>query len=200
MSFHQYKKKAQTSKGKGKIGEKKVQKALFKGLNYKYHIFNNVTFRDEYQYTTQIDHIVLSRYGLFVLEVKNYSGWIYAYEHKKNWIQKFPSKQIEFQNPIFQNHRHINVLKFILDAKELSNNIHSIVIFSNNSTFKTPFPEQVFQENQWIPYIKSFKNIVFTEQQINYIKNQITHHQLPVSKQTNNIHIKSIQKRLNEQS
>ena len=200
ITLIQYKKKSITAREKGEIGEKKVQKAFFKGLNKEYDIFNNITVRDKYHHTTQIDHIILSRYGVFVLEVKNYSGWIYAYEHKKNWIQRFPTKQIEFQNPLFQNHRHINVLKFILDSTELSHSIHSVVIFSPNSTFKTSLPEQVFQGNQWISYIKSFKDVVLTEKQMKYIKNQILDHQLPRSEQTNDLHIKSIQKRLNEHS
>jgi len=38
--------------------------------------------------TTQIDHIVVSRYGIFVIETKNYRGWIFGSEKQRDWTTK----------------------------------------------------------------------------------------------------------------
>lgn len=83
ITITQYKKKDVTSETKGLIGEKKIKKDFLTELNYEYFIYDNVTIRDAYEYTTQIDHIIVCRYGLFVIETKNYSGWIYASESKQ---------------------------------------------------------------------------------------------------------------------
>lgn len=200
ITILQYKKKEVTSETKGLIGEIKIKKDFLKELNNEYFIYNNVTIRDEDEHTTQIDHIIVCRYGLFVIETKNYSGWIYASECKPKWIQKFPKKSYEFQNPIVQNYRHISVLKFILDSKSISSNIHSIIVFSENCTFRTSLPHNVFQGQEWINYIQSFDTTVFTENQIQYIKDQISSKKLPISQKTNSIHLRSIQKRLHNQN
>jgi len=39
----------------------------------KYHLFKNVTLPTE-DGTTQIDHVIVSRYGIFVIETKNMKG------------------------------------------------------------------------------------------------------------------------------
>ena len=200
ITITQYKKKDVTSETKGLIGEKKIKKDFLTELNYEYFIYDNVTIRDAYEYTTQIDHIIVCRYGLFVIETKNYSGWIYASESKQKWVQKFPKKSYEFQNPILQNYRHISVLKFILDSKSISSNIHSLVVFSEDCTFKTHLPHNVFQGSEWINYIQSFDTGVFTENQIQYIKDQISRSKLPLSQKTDSIHLRSIQKRLHNQN
>ena len=40
---------------------------------------NHVTLRMDGG-TTQVDHILVSRFGVFVIETKDYSGWIFANE------------------------------------------------------------------------------------------------------------------------
>jgi hypothetical protein len=41
-----------------------------------YHSINNVTIPTA-NGTTLIDHIIVSKYGIFVVETKNIKGWIY---------------------------------------------------------------------------------------------------------------------------
>ncbi|MDX1757907.1 MAG: nuclease-related domain-containing protein [Marinobacter sp.] len=63
---------------KGKLGEFLVNASarLFLDKN-RYHLIKNVTLPTE-DGTTQIDHIIVSRYGVFVVETKNMKGWIFG--------------------------------------------------------------------------------------------------------------------------
>lgn len=50
-------------------------------------MLHNVTVYTEFGDTTQIDHIVIAETGVFVVETKNYEGWIYASEKAARWTQ-----------------------------------------------------------------------------------------------------------------
>lgn len=66
-----------SAKTKGKQGEKRVIAHADRHLNEAdYTVLNNCTFQVSEQLTTQIDHTVVSRFGIFVVETKNYQGWI----------------------------------------------------------------------------------------------------------------------------
>ena len=89
--------------------------------------------------TTEIDMIMLSPKGVFVFEVKNYSGWIFGSMRNQHWTQVLPmgrgreSNKQKFLNPIKQNASHIKHLKNI---SELRVPVWSIVVFSDEATFK----------------------------------------------------------------
>lgn len=61
---------------KGSLGEWRVRLLALHGLDSKvYYGLHNVTL-PTLKGTTQIDHLFVSRYGIFVLETKNMRGWI----------------------------------------------------------------------------------------------------------------------------
>ncbi len=63
---------------KGKIGELRVKLSAKFLLNAsEYRAINNITIPTP-DGTTQIDHIFVSRYGIFVVETKNFAGWIFG--------------------------------------------------------------------------------------------------------------------------
>ena len=62
--------------------------------------------------TTQIDHVFVSEFGVFVVETKNMNGWIYGTENDRKWIQVFPGGQkYTFQNPLRQNYGHVKAIE-----------------------------------------------------------------------------------------
>lgn len=74
---------------KGKIGEFAVHLHVKLYLNQEqYILLNDCTLPDGLGGTTQIDHILLSPYGIFVIETKNYKGWIFGSARQKMWTQK----------------------------------------------------------------------------------------------------------------
>lgn len=187
------------SLSKGDLGEQHVADACMARLNNDYILFNNVTLRDQQQSTTQIDHILVSPYGIFVIETKNYSGWIYANEYDSQWTQKFPNSSYSFQNPLHQNYRHIQVLNQLIHPIVNIQQIHSIVVFGDGCDFKTPLPKHVFQGDAWLDYITEIHDVVFSKAQVKQIKNMIQHGQLQPSLRTQREHIKNVKARIKQQ-
>lgn len=127
---------------KGWFGEKLIQFVMSVHLDRQiYEKFHNIivpTFNE----TTQLDHIVLSQFGIFVIETKNINGWIFGNAKAKQWTQSLYGKKYKFQNPLHQNYRHIKALADFLDIEE--NQIHSIVYFiGENTELKTNLPSNV---------------------------------------------------------
>lgn len=126
-----------------------------------YYIFNNIIIPSSYTVTTQIDHVVVSKFGIFVIENKDYSGWIFGNENQKKWTQTFRGKKFYFQNPILQNFAHISALKEHMPfLKKVFNNV---VVFSKDSEFKTKMPSNVMHGVDVINYIHSKKTQIVSE-------------------------------------
>ena len=89
---------------------------ILSSLPQEYHVINDVIIPDQVtdpskKYTTQIDHVVVSPYGVFVIETKNYDGWILGAEETKKWKQTFKTTPTQsFYNPIKQNWGHTYAL------------------------------------------------------------------------------------------
>lgn len=105
--------------------------------------------------TTQIDHVLVSEYGIFVVETKNIRGWIYGSPENDKWTQSIYGKKKQFQNPLKQNYRHIRCLaEYLVIDQGL---FRSVVFFIGDAKFKTPMPSNVLNSGI-IPYVKSFSN------------------------------------------
>lgn len=91
--------KKHVPKWKGKAGEKLVKRILSKLDPKSYFVLHNVKVYTEYGDTTQIDHIVIAETGVFVVETKNYEGWIYGSEKAARWTQGILER-----NPLFKIH------------------------------------------------------------------------------------------------
>ena len=76
---------------KGVIGEfiVNVSAKLMLDKN-EYHLIKNVTLPTE-DGTTQIDHIIASVYGVFVVETKNMKGWIFGAKISRRGPKKYIS-------------------------------------------------------------------------------------------------------------
>lgn len=98
---------------KGVMGEKRVAHILKKLPEDRYKVINNLLIQNN-GYTTQIDHIVVSVYGIFVIETKTYQGWIYGGENSDYWTQNIYGNKYQLRNPIHQNYGHIKALKPVI--------------------------------------------------------------------------------------
>jgi hypothetical protein len=177
-------------KVKGFVGEGLVSFAAKVHLDSrKYHMVNDVTIPTT-RGTTQIDHVIVSRYGVFVVETKNMSGWIFGSEDQKTWTQVIYQKKIRFRNPILQNRGHIYALSKLLDVpKECFVNV---VCFMGDAKFKTEMPQCVRKHGSYISYIESFSNELFTEEKKKDIIKYIESGRLKPSRETNKNHIKHV--------
>ena len=64
--------------------------------------------------TTEIDLVYITNSGIYVIESKNYSGWIYGSYKSREWTQNIYGKKYKFLNPIWQNKKHIEYLSKII--------------------------------------------------------------------------------------
>lgn len=92
----------------------------------------------KYNGTTEIDVIMITPYGLFVFESKNYSGWIFGSTNQKNWVQclrtgRYSTQKEYFYNPIKQNATHVNCLRRLL---RYNVPVHSVIVFSDRCEFR----------------------------------------------------------------
>lgn len=137
-----------------------------------YHVFNNVLIQEGPR-ATQIDHIIVSKYGVFVVETKNMDGWLYGSGNDDRWTQVIFKKRVRFQNPLRQNYRHTRSLAESLQINH--DKMHSLVIFWGNCKFKTQMPENVICRGyRELPdYVKSKKRILLTDDEVNRICDQL---------------------------
>lgn len=101
---------------KGKAGETIVN--VVNHVNFDKSDYNtnlkDITMKMNDGTTTQIDHIIVSKFGIFVIETKNMKGWIFGDKDQKTWTQSIYGKKNNFQNPLHQNYKHIKALEELL--------------------------------------------------------------------------------------
>ncbi|WP_050926576.1 nuclease-related domain-containing protein [Vibrio harveyi] len=145
---------------KGVFGEFLVNRLLSKLPESDYTLIKDITLPTN-DGTTQVDHIVVSRYGIFVVETKNMKGWIFGSARQKQWTQKIYRHSSKFQNPLHQNYKHIKALETLLGCSE--EHLHSVIVFIGDSTFKTEMPPNVTYARGSIRYIQQFNDVVFSD-------------------------------------
>ncbi|EHZ2746804.1 NERD domain-containing protein [Vibrio vulnificus] len=145
---------------KGVFGEFLVNRLLSKLPESDYTLIKDVTLPTS-DGTTQVDHIVVSKYGIFVVETKNMKGWIFGSARQKQWTQKIYRHSSKFQNPLHQNYKHIKALETLLGCSE--EHLHSVIVFIGDSTFKTEMPPNVTYARGSIRYIQQFNDVVFSD-------------------------------------
>jgi len=181
---------------KGVLGEWQVNLLIKFFLDKTdYHLIKNVTLPTD-DGTTQIDHIIVSKYGLFVIETKNMKGWIFGSANQKQWTQQIFEHKSKFQNPLHQNYKHVKTLEACLNS--MNDSIFSVIIFIGDSTFKTKMPENVRFARGGIDYIKSKTDIVFNGQDVVNIIEQIENGRLVRGIKTNYQHAKHVQEIVEE--
>ena len=127
----------------GEEGEYYVAERLKRLNREKYFVINDFLFRKRNGYTNQIDHLVVSPYGVFVIETKNIYGYIHGSEKSKLWRSYWrDGRDLAFDNPISQNEAHINALSDRLgDGRQIY--YISVIAFSPNADLQVNVGEDV---------------------------------------------------------
>lgn len=174
----------------GNIGEKKVASILRKLPKDKYTTINNLLVNNN-GHTSQIDHIVISEYGIFVIETKNYKGTVYGSEHCEYWTQNIYGRKYRLRNPVLQNYGHIKALKNILNKYSDIPYI-SIIAFPGKTQLRISSDVPVIYWHELIPFILRFKNRVITKKQTQSISGHLLSSNIG-SRKARKQHIKDIQ-------
>lgn len=104
-----------------------------------YHSFHNIVIPSGTN-TTEIDHVVVSRFGVFVIETKHWSGWIFGGERDAHWTLVHFRHKRQVRNPLRQNYGHTMALSALLGIAPAL--LHPLVAI-RGAAFKTPVPEGV---------------------------------------------------------
>ncbi|MGB8816008.1 MAG: nuclease-related domain-containing protein [Minisyncoccia bacterium] len=158
-------------------GEQEVAHILSEGLSYKdYFIFNNLTIPSTLNGSSQIDHLVVSKFGIFVIESKDYKGWIFGSKDKENWTQSLPGgeKKFQFQNPIRQNYSHIIALQDLIPFVN-KDSFESIVVFMDSCELKTPIIENIIHPRELIKSIQKFNQNKISEEKLHLIIGKLSY-------------------------
>lgn len=178
---------------KGELGEQDVIRHLTKYLALsKYKQFHDVTLRMPYG-TTQIDHVVVSCYGVFCIETKNMTGWIFGNARDRHWTQKIFDDTYRFQNPLRQNKTHVDALKAVLRIPR--SKIHSVVVFAGDADLMTEMPDNVLFLYELADYIKSFRTPVFSPIEARNICVALSTRRLEPSRETDQEHLSNVRER-----
>jgi hypothetical protein len=143
---------------KGLRGERRVNSILVRKLPAnEYKVFHDITLPSS-RGSTQIDHIVVSRYGIFVIETKNYTGWIFGEARSRQWTQVVFKEKNRFMNPLRQNYKHTKAVESFFALKPQY--VHSVIVFVGNAKFKTYLPANVIHRRGLYPYIRSKRELL----------------------------------------
>ncbi len=125
-------------------------KILLKFSRKKYWVIRDVFLEDRGK-KIPVDCLILSEYGIFVIDIENYEGEIYGSESSRFWLELKNEEKVKFANPLNKLDRTIEAL-INLDGEFVRYTYLPIVIFPNIADFK-------FNENNVI-YFKDFRKTV----------------------------------------
>lgn len=161
------------------------------------HLLDNVTLKLKDGSTTQIDHILVSRKGVLVVETKDYSGWIFGRYSSPKWTQVLYGKKSKFQNPTHQNYKHIQAVCEVLTVLP-ERMVSGVVVFTSRSEFKTPKPNRVIHEGELGAFFQNLKTTRLSVGQIKYCLKTIENARMAQTEETDLEHIQNLQQRFNQ--
>lgn len=193
---------------KGMAGERFVDKKLFKELDpEKYIILHNLLLPTETEsLTTQIDHLVISTFGIFCIETKSYGGWIFGRATDKYWTQTFYKNKTRFYNPLRQNYAHIKAIEALINPLLLNINIYSFIAFPEAEKLNITGTEAVGYTRDIIKKIKGYDREAISKENLDKIlaiivknniadKKELKNHNERVSKKNKNLFYKAKNKK-----
>jgi restriction system protein len=180
---------------RGQRGEFRVNAGLSRLLDPTvYRLIENVTLPVGND-TTQIDHLVVSPYGIFVIETKNFSGWIFGHPNHAQWTQVIYRSKERFQNPLRQNDRHVRVVGEILGLAPAR--VYNVVAFVGACTFKTPMPANVVHGvGELAALIRENRTPMFTENEVRCFIDVIQTNRLAPGAGTDLIHLQNVRRKI----
>jgi len=176
---------------RGIMGEFWVKMELDKLSEKKYIVLNDIMIESGGS-THQIDHLIISKYGIFIIEMKNYYGMIIGEEYKTNWTQYLGKNKYNFKNPIHQNYGHVKAIEDILKID--SKKIIPIVCFSNQVKLKVKTNSSVVKLDNLVQLIKKFTLIQLQEDNTDIVEKILKNNIIDKKRRKN--HVKMIKEKI----
>ena len=190
----------------GSYGEKLTARKLkmMRFFGYEGRILMNAYIPKADGTTSEIDVLFVTEKGIFVIESKNYSGWIFGSEGQFKWTASLPNGQKNrFYNPISQNKNHIKWLSGYL-SEDIP--LFSIIVFSERCELKkltitSPEVKVVKRDSLTAAVRRIWKDSpsVLDENKVERIYQRL----LPLTNKTEaekNAHVENIKSRIDKQT
>lgn len=160
---------------KGRQGEKFVNSKFLSQLDpLNYSLLNDIMLQSGSDIgTTQIDHVIVSKFGVFCVETKAYSGWILGRESDKYWTQSINYRKYRFYNPLRQNYGHVKTLEKLLAPLNISIPIYSFVAFPDAEKLKITGTNAVGYARDVVDKIKGYSQVILSNEDKDRIINVI---------------------------
>ena len=137
---------------RGDIAESRVRRILAQGLDKKnFTVLNDVVVPFGGG-TIEIDHVVISKFGIFVIESQYARGWVAGTEVQDRWKQQSLGQISRFDNPLHRNGLQAEALQALLDFPRLA--FHRIVVMAGQKGFKTAMPPNVVEPERLIRFMR----------------------------------------------
>ena len=174
---------------KGAAGEELIasalQKEIRRGLDG--YILNNIYLPKIDGGTSEIDILLISSKGLFVIESKNYIGYIFGDDQRKNWTVSLyagkdwlgfkQTQKYRFYNPVWQNRGHIKALRNTIGTEYP---VYSVIVFSDRGDLMNisynPTESVILQASQLHSFFSSIRiqePDVLSPEDMNFIYQQL---------------------------
>ncbi|MBO6603674.1 MAG: NERD domain-containing protein [Roseicyclus sp.] len=180
---------------KGSVGERRVNSALQRHLPEDYRVFADLTL-PSLGGTTQIDHVVVSRFGVFVIETKNMQGWIFGSADQASWTQTIYGHKTRFKNPLRQNFGHVKAIQDALGIDQ--RRIHNLVVFAGSAEPKTPMPPDVsWSVRELAQSVLSRQQVVFADAEVAAMSAKLASGKFQTTKEVKKAHIQHVKQAAN---
>ena len=184
----------QSARSRGREGEARVSAGLRRFLDDSvYRLIEDVTLPVG-DGTTQIDHLVLSPYGIFVIETKNMTGWIFGGASWEYWTQVIYRFRAKFLNPLRQNEVHVRAVQGLLRLEP--DHLFGVIVFVGSAKFRTPMPPEVVRGVPALAdFIASKRTAVFADYELPQLVDRLSQLRLEPGSRTDRAHIRNIERR-----
>ena len=186
----------------GEKGEKRVCRIL-KKLGPEYKVLNDLLIEGEGGRTAQIDHVVISKYGIFVIETKNKRGFIVGASDQQEWMMysarmamhryghELQSGTSALYNPILQNETHIKALSYVL-GEDAEDTFVSINAFNEDCCVISPFsPATILNFSQINDFIRSYQEVILKDEVVESLFEKLKTSNI-TSQEARNAHVQRI--------
>lgn len=156
---------------RGDIAETRVRRLLASGLERNlYTVFNGVVLPSGGG-TVQVDHVVVSRFGIFVIDSCYVRGWISGTEVQERWRQHFTWRSVRFPNPVHRNRLQVEALQRLLDFPAAA--FHPLVVLVGHKGFKKRPPERVESPDSLLAQMRKKSRPLLSPEQANDVLHKI---------------------------
>ncbi len=148
---------------------------ILKFLPKEYYVYNDVRVYVNGR-KCQIDHLVISPYGIFVVETKSYLGVTSGSSNDKKLTRMVLGKRYLIGNPLIQNQYHLDMLSLKLQNVPGFNDqwLKSVIVFCFGSRFKLfDKPDNVIMFYSLYPYIRKYKNEIISDTSLKEITRKL---------------------------